>query len=413
MELNRDNLKKILGIIAFTVLLYAALQRWEMIAAGLQTAFGYVFPFVLGACVAFVLNVPMRFIEIRIIEKWIKDPKNYLYKNRRAISLVITLILVAGVLFFVFFQVVPALVDTIGTVIEQSQVAIQALQRWAYQLGDRYPDIAQKITQQITEIRLDWDEIIQKVGTWLRSAGSQVLTSTIGVATSVAGKVVNFFLALIFSFYVLMQKEKLSRQCKQLLYAFLPEKVVERFLHIASLSSLTFARFLSGQCLEACILGGMFFVAMTLLGFPYALLIGVLIAFTALIPIFGAMIGLVVGAFLLLMVEPVKALWFIVLFFILQQLEGNLIYPHVVGNSVGLPSIWVLVAVTVGGNAMGIPGMLLFIPISSVIYALLREDVYGRLRRRYGDRAQALTAVNPPVMPRRKRKPKDPPGKGV
>lgn len=413
MELNRDNLKKILGIIAFTVLLYAALQRWEMIAAGLQTAFGYVFPFVLGACVAFVLNVPMRFIEIRIIEKWIKDPKNYLYKNRRAISLVITLILVAGVLFFVFFQVVPALVDTIGTVIEQSQVAIQALQRWAYQLGDRYPDIAQKITQQITEIRLDWDEIIQKVGTWLRSAGSQVVTSTIGVATSVAGKVVNFFLALIFSFYVLMQKEKLSRQCKQLLYAFLPEKVVERFLHIASLSSLTFARFLSGQCLEACILGGMFFVAMTLLGFPYALLIGVLIAFTALIPIFGAMIGLVVGAFLLLMVEPVKALWFIVLFFILQQLEGNLIYPHVVGNSVGLPSIWVLVAVTVGGNAMGIPGMLLFIPISSVIYALLREDVYGRLRRRYGDRAQALTVVNPPVMPRRKRKPKDPPGKEV
>ena len=413
MELNRDNLKKILGIIAFTVLLYAALQRWEMIAAGLQTAFGYVFPFVLGACVAFVLNVPMRFIEIRIIEKWIKDPKNYLYKNRRAISLVITLILVAGVLFFVFFQVVPALVDTIGTVIEQSQVAIQALQRWAYQLGDRYPDIAQKITQQITEIRLDWDEIIQKVGAWLRSAGSQVVTSTIGVATSVAGKVVNFFLALIFSFYVLMQKEKLSRQCKQLLYAFLPEKVVERFLHIASLSSLTFARFLSGQCLEACILGGMFFVAMTLLGFPYALLIGVLIAFTALIPIFGAMIGLVVGAFLLLMVEPVKALWFIVLFFILQQLEGNLIYPHVVGNSVGLPSIWVLVAVTVGGNAMGIPGMLLFIPISSVIYALLREDVYGRLRRRYGDRAQALTVVNPPVMPRRKRKPKDPPGKGV
>ena len=413
MELNRDNLKKILGIIAFTVLLYAALQRWELIAAGLQTVFGYVFPFVLGACMAFVLNVPMRFIEIRIIEKWIKDPKNYLYKNRRAISLVITLILVAGVLFFVFFQVVPALVDTIGTVIEQSQVAIQALQRWAYQLGDRYPDIAQKITQQITEIRLDWDEIIQKVGTWLRSAGSQVLTSTIGVATSVAGKVVNFFLALIFSFYVLMQKEKLSRQCKQLLYAFLPEKVVERFLHIASLSSLTFARFLSGQCLEACILGGMFFVAMTLLGFPYALLIGVLIAFTALIPIFGAMIGLVVGAFLLLMVEPVKALWFIVLFFILQQLEGNLIYPHVVGNSVGLPSIWVLVAVTLGGIAMGIPGMLLFIPISSVIYALLREDVYGRLRRRYGDRAQALTVVNPPVMPRRKRKPKDPPGKGV
>ena len=182
----------------------------------------------------------MRFIEIRIIEKWIKDPKNYLYKNRRAISLVITLILVAGVLFFVFFQVVPALVDTIGTVIEQSQVAIQALQRWAYQLGDRYPDIAQKITQQITEIRLDWDEIIQKVGTWLRSAGSQVVTSTIGVATSVAGKVVNFFLALIFSFYVLMQKEKLSASASSCSMLSCRKKWWNGFCTSLPLSSLTF-----------------------------------------------------------------------------------------------------------------------------------------------------------------------------
>ena len=180
----------------------------------------------------------------------------------------------------------------------------------------------------------------------------------------------------------MLQKERLSVQARKILYAYFPQKRVEKVLSICSLTYDTFSHFLTGQCTEAVILGAMFFVVMGILRLPYALLVGILIAFTALIPIFGAFIGCIVGAFLIFMVNPAQALVFVVVFFILQQIEGNFIYPHVVGNSVGLPSIWVLAAVTVGGSMMGIVGMLIFIPAGSVIYALFRENVYQRLQRK-------------------------------
>ena len=188
-----------------------------------------------------------------------------------------------------------------------------------------------------------------------------------------------FVIGLIFSFYILLQKEKLSRQARQVFYAILPERRADRLLDVLRLAERTFSSFLSGQCLEACILGTLFVVAMTLFQIPYALLVGVLIALTALIPIVGAFIGCAVGALLIAIDDPWKALWFIVLFLVLQQVEGNLIYPHVVGSSVGLPSIWVLAAVTLGGKLMGITGMLFFIPLCSVIYALFRSYVKNRL----------------------------------
>ena len=188
-----------------------------------------------------------------------------------------------------------------------------------------------------------------------------------------------FVISLIFSFYVLLQKEKLGRQGRQVIYGLLPLRQADRTLDVLRLSGRTFSSFLSGQCLEACILGTLFVAAMTIFRMPYALLVGVLIALTALIPIVGAFIGCAVGALLIAIDDPWKALWFIVLFLVLQQIEGNLIYPHVVGSSVGLPSIWVLAAVTLGGKLMGITGMLFFIPLCSVIYALFRSYVKNRL----------------------------------
>lgn len=405
MELNKSTIKKILGIITFAVLLYAGLQNWNQVGAFAGRLFGYVFPFLLGACVAFILNVPMRFIETRVLEPLIRNKNGRLYKARRMLSLIITLVLVAGVLFLVVFLVVPALGDTFRTVANQMPYALADLRRWAYSIMDQYPDVAQKILS----IEIDWEEIGSRVGEWLRTSGGNVLTSTIGVATSVVGSLFNFFLAVIFSFYVLLQKEKLGCQCKQILYAFLPEKVAARTLYVCTMAGETFSRFLSGQCLEAFILGAMFFVAMTVFRFKYALMISILIAVTALIPIFGAFIGFFVGTFLLLIDNAARAFWFVILFFVLQQLEGNLIYPHVVGNSVGLPSIWVLVAVTVGGSAMGISGMLIFIPLCSVLYALTREEVYGRLKSRYGDRYKQLTAMRPGQSPKHRAKPKKAP----
>ena len=209
-----------------------------------------------------------------------------------------------------------------------------------------------------------------------------MLNTTFLAAKTVVNGLSAFLIGFIFALYILLQKETLNRQIKKLLRAFLPDSAVERVLGVARLTERTFSSFLTGQCVEAVILGTMFFITLTVLRLPYALLIGVLIAFTALIPIFGAFIGMGVGVFLMLMEAPADALIFIITFFVLQQIEGNLIYPHVVGGSVGLPSIWVLAAVSVGGSMMGVVGMLIFIPLCSVFYALLREGVNSRLQRK-------------------------------
>ena len=216
---------------------------------------------------------------------------------------------------------------------------------------------------------------------FFKSGAGSVVDSTITAAKSIVSGLTTFFIAFVFAIYILLQKEKLGVQAKKVLFAFVRRGRAEATVEVLSLTYNTFSSFLTGQCVEAVILGSMFAVSMTILKLPYALLVGMLIAFTALIPIFGAFIGCGVGAFLIFMVDPMKALIFVVLFLVLQQIEGNLIYPHVVGNSVGLPSIWVLAAVSIGGSLMGVVGMLIFIPIVSVVYALFREIVYLKLKK--------------------------------
>ena len=208
------------------------------------------------------------------------------------------------------------------------------------------------------------------------------MNTTMSAVSSIVSGFATFFIAFSFACYILFQKEKLHVQIRKVFFAFIPKQKVEAFLKICSLTYQTFANFFTGQCVEAVILGSMFVVTLSILKMPYALLIGTLIAFTALIPIFGAFIGCAVGCFLIFMVNPKQAILFIIVFLILQQIEGNLIYPHVVGGSVGLPSIWVLAAVTIGGNLMGIVGMLIFIPLVSVLYTIFREFVYLRLKEK-------------------------------
>lgn len=222
------------------------------------------------------------------------------------------------------------------------------------------------------------------------SGAGSVLDSTISAAKSIINGITTFFIAFAFAIYILMQKEKLQVQSQKVLFAFVRKGRAEAVLEVLSLTYQTFSHFLTGQCVEAVILGCMFVVSMAIFKLPYALLIGIVIAFTALVPIFGAFIGCFVGAFLIFMVDPMKAVAFIVLFLVLQQIEGNLIYPHVVGNSVGLPSIWVLAAVSIGGSLMGVVGMLVFIPVVSVFYALFREIVYLKLKKQKIDECGEL-----------------------
>ena len=217
---------------------------------------------------------------------------------------------------------------------------------------------------------------------FLKNGAGSVLGGTMEAAKSIISGVSTFFIAFVFACYVLFQKERLSVQVRKLMYAFVPEDWTDILIALGSVTHKTFSSFLTGQCVEAVILGCMFFIVLSIFNFPYAMLISVLIAFTALIPVFGAFIGCGVGTVLILLVNPMKGLLFVVVFLVLQQIEGNFIYPHVVGNSVGLPSMWVLAAVSVGGSLMGVVGMLIFIPIVSVVYTLLRGIVNRRLKEK-------------------------------
>ena len=296
----------------------------------------------------------------------------------RPVSLLTSLLLVVAVILVVIFIVAPELGKTFVSLGKTISDFIPEMQDWVEELFNGNP----AVVSWVQELEFDWNKIISTAVDFLKSGAGDVLNSTYSIAKSLISGLATFFIGFVFACYIVLQKEKLSVQVQKVLYALLKEKTVKRVLQVSSLCYRTFLNFLTGQCVEAVILGSMFFVVMSVLQFPYALLVGILIAFTALIPIFGAFIGCVIGAFLILMVSPVKALAFVIMFLILQQIEGNFIYPHVVGNSVGLPSIWVLVAVSLGGSLMGIAGMLIFIPAASVVYSLFRGFINTRLKRK-------------------------------
>ncbi|MBE5985866.1 AI-2E family transporter [Lacrimispora sp. AGF001] len=368
MELNDSTIKKLRWLIIFTVIAVVAGINYRSLFALIVRAVGILTPFLLGGVMAFVLNVPMRAIE-RILP--VKKESQF----RRPLSLVLTFVFVIGILLVVTFVVMPQLFDTVLSLQYSLPVFFNDVKQGAEKLFAQYPEIS----DYINNIQIDWKSYLEKIVQFLSVGAGTVLSSTLSAALNIISGVTTFAIGVVFAVYILLQKENLSRQIKKFMKAFLPDHVSNRILEVLSLTSRTFSNFLTGQCVEAVILGSMFFLTLSLLRLPYALLIGVLIAFTALIPMFGALIGCAIGAFLMLMVKPFDAALFLIIFFVLQQIEGNLIYPHVVGNSVGLPAIWVLVAVTIGGSAMGIVGMLIFIPLCSVLYAILRETVNKRI----------------------------------
>lgn len=371
MDLNKGNMKKIRGLILFTAAVCLAVLNMEVLLKGAFFLLGIVRPFIYGAAIAFVLNIPMKGIEKALFSK-VKNRK--LDKMKRPASIFLSFMLVILIVVIVTVTVIPQITKTmieLGNEIPQFLVDAQI---WLEELFVSQPQLIAML-EEFEPAEMNWDSIVNSVIDFMQNGLGSVVSSTVTVASTIIGGVVNVFVALVFSFYILAQKEKLGDQFRRILRAYCPQKVNDRVLEIASLAGKNFSSFITGQCMEAVILGVMFVITMTLFGFPYAVMVGVLIAFTALIPIVGAFIGCFVGAFLIMVDDPVKAVWFLVLFIVLQQIEGNLIYPHVVGNSVGLPSIWVLAAVTVGGSLMGVVGMLIFIPILSTVYALIREDV--------------------------------------
>lgn len=374
MDLNRRNVNRIRGLIIFTAIVYLAVIRFDVVLRGILFVISIAKPFLYGAAIAFVLNIPMSAIEKRLFSK---NLNSRIEKVKRPASIVLAFAAILLIMAMVWVTVVPQVTKTLIDVGNKIPKFLEDVQIFLEDTFVAQPQLL-ALLDEFDPSTINWDAILNMVVDFMKNGIGNVVYSTVTVASNIIGGVINIFVALIFSFYILMQKEKLSDQIKRIMKAYFNEKICNKTMSVITLAGKNFSSFITGQCMEAVILGSMFVVCMAVFGFPYAVLVGVLIAFTALIPIVGAFIGCFVGAFLIMVDDPIKAVWFLVLFIVLQQLEGNLIYPHVVGSSVGLPSIWVLAAVTIGGSLMGVVGMLIFIPIVSTIYALLRADVNKR-----------------------------------
>lgn len=378
MDLKQMTFKQIRELIVFTILCLVGLWKFDVVLEVLSFLWDIVFPFALGGAIAFIINVPMSFVEKKLFGKKEAQGKK---KERlaRLVSLVVTLLVVIVVIVLVMFVLVPQLGETFSSLGSSITEFLPKLQEWAKEFTHNNSEVMSVVN------KIEYDP--QKIMSWamgfLGNGAESMMSTTVSAVSSVLSGVANFFIAFSFAIYILFQKEKLHLQMRKIIFAFLPKGKAEAVLEVCSLAYKIFSSFLTGQCVEAMILGSMFVVSMTIFRLPYALLIGIIIAFTALIPVFGGFIGCWVGFFMIFMVSPEKAIFFLILFLVLQQIEGNLIYPHVVGGSVGLPSIWVLAAVSIGGKLMGIVGMLIFIPLASVFYTLFREVVYLRLKKQH------------------------------
>ena len=316
----------------------------------------------------------MKSMEEKWFRKWKGKAAN---KLKRPVSLILSILLVGVILTLVVLAVVPQIGDTLTTLGGKIPGFLEDMESWLADMAVTYPALEALLTD-LGTMEFDWNTILSSIGNFLKNGVTNMLSSTVNVASGIIGAVTSGVIGFVFSIYILLQKENLQNQLYRLMSAYVPEKVNCRITEVCGRLYGNFTNFICGQCLEAVILGGLFIVVMSIVGLPYAIMIGTLIAFTALIPIVGAFIGCGVGAFMILIDNPVKALWFVIIFLVLQQIEGNLIYPKVVGNSVGLPPIWVLASVSVGGSLFGVVGMLIFIPLMSTVYSLIRDDVNKR-----------------------------------
>lgn len=370
-------MRKILRVLLIAILFYWALHNISGILVFLGHMIELLIPFIIGIGVVVVVNIPMKFLERKVVK--IKKPG-----LRRALSLVLSLILMIGVVGLVLFIVIPELGSAISSLIETLPAFLEGAMAYMMGLLQRFPNADVLIDR----AEINWQTLSTTLVGFITGASSAIMNSGVGIFSSLVSGIINFFVGFIFAIYILFHKEKLGRHMRMLMYAYIPTGTVDRILRVTGLVNTTFAKFLTSQTMEAGILGSMFLVSMTIFRFPYALVISLLVTVTALIPIVGSFIALGIGFLLILVTNPIQALWFVVLFLVLQQTEGDIIYPKVVGNALGLPAIWVLAAVIIGGDLMGILGMFLGVPIAAVGYVLLKETVRERLVLRDVDKGR-------------------------
>lgn len=361
MDREKLNLKKYLILISFALVGLWIVNNLNIVGNVLSVIINILFPFILGGALAFLLNIPMSFFERKC--KKIKNKKTL-----RIVSLIFAIVVILFVIILMINLIVPELVDVVKLLIDNMPYYVEELNNLIQKFELDIPDI--------NSINMDTETLKNQVMAYI----PDLLASSVSIISNIISAVSSLFIAIIFSIYILLDKEKLQLQFTKMIKAYLGEKRARKIISICSEANKVFRKFFTIQCLEATILGSLCIIGMLILKIPYAIPIGILIGVTALIPVLGAFIGIIVGAILIVAVNPIKVVTFVVFVLILQQIEGNVIYPKVVGNSVGLPGIWVLAAVTLGGSIGGILGMLLGVPVATTIYNLLSKDVNKKLK---------------------------------
>lgn len=379
MEKKKEYKKWVIQCIFLTAILILILQKFSVIVDFLKNIWGIAFPLILGAVIAYILNLLMSKLEKLYFPN---SEQKIVKKSRRIVCMILSILIVAGILILVIQLVVPELVRAFGLIAEMAPEYFGKLGTWILGYLETFPDIERSIQNAIENLSINWEELFRNLLGYATSGVSGIVNSTLSFVIFLVGGVINFVIALIFALYILISKEKLLTQVKKICRAYLSDKMRKKIEDICYIANDTFSSFIIGQVTEAVILGGLCAAGMLLLRFPYAAMTGAFIGVTALIPIVGAYLGAGVGAFMILTEDPMQAVLFLVFIVILQQLEGNIIYPKVVGSSIGLPGLWVLAAVTIGGGLSGILGMLLSVPVAATVYKLVRKDVNERVEKK-------------------------------
>lgn len=362
-------------LVTYAVILIVALLNMNTTMSFIGWALAMFTPFFIGLCIAFVLNIVVMQLENRVFSFLDKPKYKFWPKMRRMVCLVVAILIVLLIIAALLFFIVPQLISSFEMLAHNIPSYVTYLQNLTYQVLDQL----HISSEQFDAFALDWNSMLAKAGNWVANVSPQLFTFASGFTNGMF----NFFMGVIFAMYLLLSKEKLLFSFRKTMYAFFPKNIIVRFYEIAGLTNRTFTNFVVGQLTEAVILGTMYFIGTSIFRMPYAPLISVLMAVCSLIPLFGPILGTVPSAFILLMVDPKLAIIFVVMAIVFQQIEGNFIYPKVVGNSIGLPGMWVLLSLLVGGYLIGGIGMILAVPIASVIYSIFRSAVHTRLKERH------------------------------
>lgn len=376
MKFIRDEkTKNYFLLITYAIVLAYVFLNLDTVWNVVVTIIDLIKPFIIGICIAFVLNIPMKFFEEKVVGKLTKEKS----KLRRPLSLIITIVVLVGLIIGLMTFVIPQLAESCSTLVKNVPEYVDSLEKFMNKNINSKELLSSDVIEEVYNKILSMGQnIIKIIGQVAGTIVSHALDITVGVTSTI----INIVMAFIVSIYILLSKEKLSNQIKKILYAYMKKENVIKFLKVSKIANIKFTNFVRSQVIEACILGVLCFIGMTICSMPYALLISTIIGVTALVPIFGAFVGAILSAFIVLMVSPIKVILFAVIFVVIQQIEGNLIYPFVVGNSIGLSALWVLFAITVGGNAFGVVGMLIGVPLFGVLYTLISITTNKRLEKR-------------------------------